>query len=95
MTPRQKRLLSTVLLIAACTVLPVGMSLAANKPSKPAAMLGSHPTKEAKAARLALLKQRTSAVPLKSLHSLHPPRTANSLIHRPGRTITVPRKAPK
>jgi hypothetical protein len=92
MSLRRKHLLSTALLIAASAMLPAGLTLAASRPAKPALLLGSHPTKEAKAARLALLKQRTSTVPLKTLH---PPRITNSLIHRPGKTITVSRKLPK
>jgi hypothetical protein len=96
MTSAPKPLLNTALLIAALVLLPGGLALGANKPPKPAPMLGSHPTREAKSARLAILKQRTTALPLKTLRPAKLANsTANSLNHRPGKIISVPRKLPK
>jgi|HubBroStandDraft_6_1064221.scaffolds.fasta_scaffold13081_4 hypothetical protein len=95
MTPRRHPLLGIALLIGVLTLLP-GLSLGANKPPKPAPMLGSHPTREAKSARLAVLKQRTSNFPLKTVRPVKLANsTANSLNHRPVKTIVVPRKLPK
>jgi hypothetical protein len=93
MTSPRKNSLSTALLLTAFALLQSSVVLADNKhPPKPGLLLGSHPSKQAQAARLALLKQRTSAVPFKPLH---PSKIANSLNHIPGKTITVSRKSPK
>jgi hypothetical protein len=93
MTPWRKHPLSVAALLTAAALLQPVTALAAKPPPpKPGFLLGSHPSKDAKTARLALLKQRTTAVPLKSVHA---PKIANSLNHRPGKIITVPRRSPK
>jgi hypothetical protein len=93
MTLQRKHFWSTALLLTAGALLQPAIALADNKhPPKPGLLLGSHPSKQAQTARLAILKQRTSAVPFKLAHS---PKIANSLNHIPGKTITVSRKAPK
>ncbi|HWW19947.1 MAG TPA: hypothetical protein VNZ06_04005 [Steroidobacteraceae bacterium] len=92
MTRQRTHSFSTALLLTALTLLQPVAALADHKPPKPGLLLGSHPSKQAKAARLAVLKQRTSAVPLKPLHS---PKVTNSLNHRAGKTMTVPQRPPK
>lgn len=78
--------------LLAALILPAGAVQAANRPSKPIPLLGSHPTKDDQTARNALLKQRTKSI---SVKATPPAKIANSLNHRPGKTITVARKLPK
>jgi hypothetical protein len=92
MTGVRHRWLLSALIVAAATAMPGHPTDAANKPPKPAAMLGSHPSKDAQTARTSVLKQRSSTVPFKSNHVA---KTTNSLIRRPGKTITVARKLPR
>ena len=70
---------------------PLGAG-AANKPSHPGTLLGSHPSVTANNARLALLKQRSKSVPLLNARTA---RTANPLNSHPGKTITINRRLPK
>jgi hypothetical protein len=88
----RKPLLLSSLLLAVSLTLSVGAANAAKKPGKPISLLGSHPTKEAKTSRLAVLKTRTSSVPVGSKRS---GKILNSLNSHPGKTITVRRNPPK
>lgn len=84
------RLTGALLLAAGVLLLQPVSALADTKhPPKPGLLLGSHPSKQAQAARLAVLKQRSSTVPFKPIHTS---KITNSLIHTPGKTIGVPRK---
>jgi hypothetical protein len=88
----QRKHLGSVALLAAALIVSAGAVQAAPKPPKPIALLGSHPTKSALTARTALLKERKTSVPFKTASTS---KIANSLNHRPGKTITVARKLPK
>jgi hypothetical protein len=83
-----KYLQSAAVLLAVTMTLSVGVAQAASKPPKPGFLLGSHPSKGAQTARLALLKQRSHTLPLAAPH---PGKIANSLNHRPGKIIATRR----
>jgi hypothetical protein len=83
---------SAALLVAATMTLSVGVAQAASKPAKPGFLLGSHPSKNAQTARLALMKQRSHTIPVAAPH---PGKIANSLNHRPGKIIATRRTLPK
>jgi hypothetical protein len=92
MTVIRKSIRSAAVLIAVTMMLSVGVAQAASKPPKPGFLLGSHPSKDAQTARLALLKQRSHAIPLVAPR---PGKIANSLNHRPGKIIATRRTLPK
>jgi hypothetical protein len=92
MAPIRRHTFSAALLLAVSMTLSVSVAQAASKPPKPGFLLGSHPSKGAKTARLALLKQRTHSIPFAAPH---PGKIANSLNHRPGKIIAIRRAPPK
>jgi hypothetical protein len=92
MAPIRTHAFFIALLLGLSMTLGVSVAQAASKPAKPGFLLGSHPSKDAKTARLSLLKQRTHAIPLAAPH---PGKIANSLNHRPGKIIAIRRIHPK
>lgn len=84
--------LLAVPLLAATMLLSPSLGIGATKPPKSAPLLGAHPTTPAKSARLAFVKQRSNAIPLKPLK---PGKTVNSLNRRVGKTIEIHRTLPK
>jgi hypothetical protein len=92
MAPIRTHAFSVALLLAVSMTLSVSVSHAASKPPKPGFLLGSHPSKDAKTTRLAVMKQRTHTLPTVAPR---PGKIANSLNHRPGKLIAIRRAKPK
>jgi hypothetical protein len=89
----RRRLLSgALLLVLALSSAQASAATKPHPPSKPGLLLGSHPGAPAKNARLALMKTRSTAVPL---NSPKPGKIVNSLNRRAGKTVTIHRTLPK
>jgi hypothetical protein len=82
--PSYRGLLSNALLLSAALILFPGILNAANKQSKQAPLLGSHPSAVNRDARLAVTRQHSATVPPTRVRSVG---VVNSLNPRPGKTI--------